>query len=106
MENYEAFKTYVNTFVSGTNAVVSGCALNYGFARGEEGVGLAPVYSASLKIVGEGVFPSPKNSAEEANKIFAIVKDGDFRLDHIDLVTFTGSIVGDGSRWQLRFRKY
>lgn len=105
MEDYEDFKTFMNSLTAGTNAIVSGCALNFGFARGEEGVGLAPVYSASLKIVGSGNFPEPANSQQEANKVFALVKDGKFRLDHVDLVTFTGAVVGDGSRWQLRFRK-
>lgn len=105
MDDYEEFKTFVNSIVDGTNAIVSGCAMNYGFARGGEGVGLAPVYSASLKIVGSGLFPEPTNDQLQANKIFALIKDGDFHLDHVDYVTFTGSAVGDGNRWQLRFRR-
>lgn len=105
MEDYEEFKRFVDSLIAGTNAIVSGCALNFGFARGEEGVGLAPVYSASLKIAGSGSFPEPVNDQREANKIFALVKGGKFRLDHVDLVMFTGTTVGDGSRWQLRFRE-
>lgn len=109
MDKYDRYCKFSNTLVAGTNASVSGHACNAGFTIDGEDVDLAVVYSTSLKIDGEGLFPEPVPEKDVALTVISIVsdkvpKDSPFKLKAVDCVQFKNSAVGSGSRWQLRFR--
>lgn len=109
MDKYASFCEFSDSLVAGTNASVSGHACNAGFTIDGEDVDLTIIYSSSLKIVGEGLFPSPSPEKDGALAVMSLIiskipGDSPFKLKAVDCVQFRNTAVGTGSRWQLRFR--
>lgn len=109
MDKYDAFCRFVDALIAGTNASVSGHACNAGFTIDGEDVDLSVIYSSSLKISGDGPFPTPAPSKEDALTVISVItkkipEDATFKLKAVDCVQFKNTAVGTGARWQLRFR--
>lgn len=110
MDKYDSFCSFSDSLVAGTNASVSGHACNAGFTIDGEDVDLTIVYSTSVKIEGEGLFPKPVPTKDDALAVISLLKskipaDSPFKLKAVDCVQFKNTAVGTGVRWQWRFRR-
>lgn len=110
MEHYVEFCDFITAAISGLNVQVSGNACSIGFADIEDQIAVTIIYSTSLIVQEEGEIPIPSDSIADVIQLRSSLNtrliSSRFKLGAIDYVKFENTIVGDGARWQLRFRRY
>lgn len=110
MEHYAEFCDYIANVVQGLNVQISGNVCGIGFADIDSQIAVTIVYSSSLIICEAGEVPEPSDAISDLLKLHRCLKprliSSKFKLEAIDYVKFDNTIVGAGSRWQLRFRRY
>lgn len=110
MEHYTEFCDFITTAMSGLNVQVSGNVCSIGFADVEDQIAVTIVYSTSLIVKEDGEIPVPSDSIADVMKLRSSLSSrlisSKFKLGAIDYVKFENTIVGDGARWQLRFRRH